>query len=158
MRLLSPFLTRRYLGIIFRTCKRTCSFFSQFLGHRLPMTSRLELGCVRPSVRTSTKSFSDLHLIWYVGRPRPDMRINVTSTQSKVKVMELPKLRKLHFSRSFSAVLVWSSKLMAGSDSMGPGLQLIGARFFNFLVGNLSREFKLRPMSIVHEIQMAIFR
>jgi len=91
MRLLSPFLTRRYLGIIFRTCKRTCSFFSQFLGHRLPMTSRLELGCVRPSVRTSTKSFSDLHLIWYVGRPRPDMRINVTS----------PNLRSRSRSRSF---------------------------------------------------------
>jgi len=27
------------------------------LGHRLPMTSRLELRCVRPSVRTSTKRF-----------------------------------------------------------------------------------------------------
>ena len=32
---------------------------------------------------------------------------------------------------------------MVGGDSMGPGLQLIGARFLNFLIGKLSREFKL---------------
>jgi len=47
---------------------------------------------------------------------------------------------------------------MVGSDSMGPGLQLVGARFLNFLPGKLSREFRLRPMSVFHEIQMAIFR
>jgi len=41
---------------------------------------------------------------------------------------------------------------------MGPGLQLVGARFSNFLPGKLSREFKLRRMSIVHGIQIAIFR
>jgi len=42
--------------------------------------------------------------------------------------MEFPKLRKLHFSRSISsAVLAWSSKLMVVGDSMGPGLQLLGA-------------------------------
>jgi len=76
VRLLSPFLSRRYLGIIFHTCKRTCSFFRSS-PRRWP--SRLELRCVRTSVRTSTKSFSDLHLIWCVGRHRPDMRINVTS-------------------------------------------------------------------------------
>ena len=36
------------------------------------------------------------------GRPRPHMRTSVTSTRSKVKekVTELPKLRKVHFSRS----------------------------------------------------------
>jgi len=45
---------------------------------------------------------------------------------------------------------------MADGDSMGPGQQLVGAQFFNFL-GKLSREFKLRLMSIFHEIQMAIF-
>jgi len=41
----------------------------------------------------------------------------VTSTRSKVKVKvtELPKLRKVHFSRSiFSAVFAWSSKVMVG--------------------------------------------
>jgi len=88
--------------------------------------------CVRPSVRTSTKSFfSDFYLIWCVGRPRPDMRTSVTSTRSKVKVkvMELLKLRKLHFSRFISsAVLAWSSKLMVdGYSSMGPGQQLVEA-------------------------------
>jgi len=119
--------------------------------------NRLELMCVR----TSTKSFSDLDLIWYVGRPRPHMRTSVTSTQSKVKVKVtvLPNLQKLHFSRSVSsAVLACSSKLMVDADSMGPGLQRVGARFFNFLIGKLSRVFKLRPMSIFQEIQMAIFR
>jgi len=106
------------------------------------------------------QSFSAFNLIWYVGRPRPHMRTSVTSTRSKVKVKvtELPKLRKLHFSRSISsAVLAWSSKLMVVGDSMGPALQLAGARFSNFLLEKLSREFKLRGMSIFHEIQMAIF-
>ena len=46
---------------------------------------------------------------------------------------------------------------MVGGHSMGPGLQLVGARFLNFLLGKLSREFKLRRISIFHEIQMAIF-
>jgi len=41
-------------------------------------------------------------------------------------------------------------------DSMGPGLQLFGARFLNSLLRKLSQEFKLRPMSIFHEIQMVI--
>ena len=89
------------------------------------------------------------------------MHTSVTSTRStvKVKVTELPKLRKVHFSRSVSsAVFAWSSKVMVGSDSMGPGLQLAGARFLNFLPGKLSREFKLRHMSIFHDISMAIFR
>jgi len=44
---------------------------------------------------------------------------------------------------------------MVGGDSIGPGLQLVGARSSNFLLGKLSREFKLRGMSIFHEIQMA---
>jgi len=52
--------------------------------------------------------------------------------------MELPKLQKLHFSRSISsAVLAWSSKLMVGGDSMEPGY-IVGARFLNFLLGKLS--------------------
>jgi len=41
------------------------------------------------------------------------MRISLTSTRYKVtvKVTELPKLRKLHYSSSISsAVLAWSSK------------------------------------------------
>ena len=47
---------------------------------------------------------------------------------------------------------------MVVGHSMGPGLQLVGARFLNFHLGKLSREFKLRPISIFDEIQMAIFR
>jgi len=47
---------------------------------------------------------------------------------------------------------------MVVSDSIGPTLQLVGAQFSNFLPGKLSREFRLRRMSIFHEIQMAIFR
>jgi len=34
---------------------------------------------------------------------------------------------------------------MASGHSMGPGLQLVGARFLNFHLGKLSREFKLCP-------------
>jgi len=70
--------------------------------------SRLELRCVRPYVHTATKSFSDFHVIWCVGRPWPHMHISVTSTQSKVKVKvtELPKLRKVHFSRSISSAVL----------------------------------------------------
>jgi len=116
---------------------------------------------VRTSVRTSTKSLSDFHLIWCVGRPGPHMCTSVTSNRSKakVKVTELPKLRKVHYSRSISsAISEWSSKLMVGGHSMGPGLQLLGARFLNFHLGKLSREFKLRPISIFDEIQMDIFR
>ena len=47
---------------------------------------------------------------------------------------------------------------MVGDDSTGPGLQLVRTRFFNFLPGKLSREFKLCPMSIFHDIPMAVFR
>ena len=85
--------------------------------------------------------------------------VTLTPSKVKVKVTELVKLRKLHFSRSISsAISAWSSKLMVDGHSMGPGLQLVGARFLNFHLGKLSREFKLRPISIFDEIQMAIFR
>jgi len=47
---------------------------------------------------------------------------------------------------------------MIDDGSMGPGLEPTGARFLNFLLGKLSREFKLRPISIFYEIQLAIFR
>jgi len=47
---------------------------------------------------------------------------------------------------------------MAVGNSMVPGLQLVRARFLNFLLGKPSQEFKLRRMSIFHEIQMAILR
>jgi len=47
---------------------------------------------------------------------------------------------------------------MVVSDSMGPDLQLIRARFSNFLLGKLSREFTLCGVSIFHKIQMAMFQ
>jgi len=50
---------------------------------------------------------------------------------------------------------------MVGRESMGPGLQVVGARFshfLHFLLGKLSGEFKLRGMSLFYEIQIAIFR
>jgi len=90
------------------------------------------------SVHTSTKSFSDFDLIfWCVGRPRPDMHTSVTSSRSKVKVTDLLKFQKLYFSRSISStVFAWSWKLMVGSDSMGPVVHRVGARFLNFLLGS----------------------
>jgi len=57
--------------------------------------------------------------------------------------------RKLHFSTSISyAILVWSSKLMVNDDSMALSLQLVWAQFSNFLLTELSWEFKLSGMSI----------
>jgi len=106
------------------------------------------------------KVFFYLDLIWCVRRPRLDMHISMTSTRSKVKikVIELLKFRKLHYSRSISsAILVWSSKLMVDYDNMGLSLQLVGAQFFNFLPSNLSRDFKLRGMYTLHDFQRAIF-
>jgi len=56
------------------------------------------------------KFFSAVALIWCVGRSRPRMRTSVTSTRSKVKVKvtELLKFRKLHFSRSISSTILVS--------------------------------------------------
>jgi len=82
------------------------------------------------SVRLSTKRFSDFDVICCVGRPRPDMHTSVTSTRSKVKVMELLEFRKLHFSRSItSAIFTWSSKLMVDCDSMGPSKAFLSPIF-----------------------------
>jgi len=116
---------------------------------------------VCPSVHK--KFFFDFALMWCMSRPRPDMSTSVTSTRSKVKVKvkvtDLLKFRKLHFSTSISStILAWGSKLMVGHHSMGPSLQLVGVWFSNCLLRKVSREFKLRRMSIFHEIQMAIFR
>ena len=45
---------------------------------------------------------------------------------------------------------------MVGGDSTIPGLQFVRARFSNFVLTKLSREFKFRGMSTCHEIQMTI--
>jgi len=98
---------------------------------------------VCPSIH---KKFFWLQLIWCVGRSRPDMRISLTLTQSKVKikVTDLLKFWKLHFFMCISsAILAWSSKLMVDYDSMGPIVQLIRARFLSFLFSKLSHDFKL---------------
>jgi len=47
---------------------------------------------------------------------------------------------------------------MVDLDSTGPILQLVRAQFSNFLFRKLSCDFKLRGMSIIHDLQMAIFR
>ena len=62
------------------------------------------------------------------------MRTSMTSTRSKVKVTELPKLQKVHFSRSISfAILTWAFELptvseavLAGGDDRSPLAGLSG--------------------------------
>jgi len=56
-----------------------------------------------------------------------------------------------------SANFAWSSKLTVHIDSMGPGLQLLGGQFSNFLLEKVSLEFKLHGMLIFHDIQMATY-
>jgi len=56
-----------------------------------------------------------------------------------------------------SATFAWSSKLTVDIDSMGPGLQLFGGQFSNFLLGKVPLEFKLHGMSIFDDIQMATY-
>ena len=64
----------------------------------------------------------------------------------------------MHIFRSISsATFAWSSKLTVDVDSMGPGLQPVGARFSNFFLGKVSLQFILHGMSIFHDIQMVIY-
>jgi len=46
---------------------------------------------------------------------------------------------------------------MVDYDNMGPGLQLFGAGFLNFLLSKLSHEFKLFGILILQDFQKAIF-
>jgi len=70
----------------------------------------------------------------------------------KVKVNDLLKFRKLHFSTSTSsAILAWRSQLMGDYDSIGPTLQLFGARFLNFSPSWRSRDFEVRETLISPE-------
>jgi len=96
-------------------------------------------------------------MVGYIGNPT-GVHAGMTLTRSKVKVTGLLKFRKLHFSKSISCTIsTWSSKVMVDHDSTGPSLQLVRAKFSNFLLRKLSSEFRLRGMSILHEFQMAIF-
>jgi len=55
----------------------------------------------------------------------------LTWSKVKVKVIDLLKFRKLHFSTSTSsAILAWRSQVMGDCDSMGPSLQLFRANFW----------------------------
>jgi len=45
---------------------------------------------------------------------------------------------------------------MADYDNVGCNLQPIGARFLNVLLSKLSRDFKLRGMSILQDFYRAI--
>jgi len=46
---------------------------------------------------------------------------------------------------------------MVDYDNMGANLQLVRARFLKFLLSKLSRELKLRRMSILQDFQRAVF-
>ena len=73
--------------------------------------------------------------------------VTLTRSKVKVKVTRLLIFRKLHFSKSIScASLPRSSKLMVDYGSMGPGLQLVRARFLHF-----SPTWRLRDIE-VHEM------
>ena len=54
--------------------------------------------------------------------------------------------------------MAWSSKVMVYYDNMAPILQLVIARFLNFLLSKLSRDFKLRGLSILQDFQGPYFR
>jgi len=94
-----------------------------------------------------------------VGRPRLDMSTNMTLTRSKVKikVTELLKFRKLHYSRSISStILACSSKPMADYNNMGLS-QLVYSLSESHLRISFSSDFKLRVMSTLQDFQRAIF-
>jgi len=103
-------------------------------------------------------NFSDFSIIWSVGRPWPDMHTSVTSTRSKVKVKvtELLKFRKLHFCRSISSAIWHGAQNWWLIMTVGY-VVLSEPNFFNFLDSKLSRDFKLRGMSILQDFQRAIF-
>ena len=129
--------------LIFRSSPRRCSNRSTIGSH------------VGPYVH---KSFSDSSLSWCVGRPRPHMHKSMTFTRYKVKVMEFVKFRKSYFSRSISsAVFVWSLKLTVVSDSMRPGLQLVWAQFWNFLLGKLSRSSNFAECRYLMTLKLPYF-
>ena len=98
------------------------------------------------------------HMVRQAGSPARTVHVDVTLTRSKVKVkitglLKFRKMPKLHFPRSiFSVILSCSSKLRVDRDSTRPTLLLVGVRYSNFLLRRLSREFKLRGMSIFTRI------
>jgi len=102
-------------------------------------------------------------MVGLAGSPTCTVYVDVTLTRSKVKVkvmdhLNFRQLPMTALSTSISsATFAWSSKLMVDVDSMGPGLQPVGACFSNFVLGKVSLQFKLHGMSIFHDIQMATY-
>jgi len=89
-------------------------------------------------------------MVGHTGSPIRITHTDVTLTWSKVKVIDLLKFQKLHFSTStLSAILAWRSQLMGDDDSMGPSLQLFRARFLNFSPSCQSRDFEVRETLIL---------
>jgi len=88
---------------------------------------------------------------------------DVTLTRSKVKVKVTDHLnfRQLPINAHFQIYLLHHFRVELKTDGWhwqyGPGLQLVVARFSNFLLGKVSLEFKLHGMSIFHDIQMATY-
>jgi len=93
-----------------------------------------------------------LHMVRHASSPICIAHTDVTLTRSKVKVTDLLKFRKLHFSISTSStILAWRSQLMDDYDSTGPSIQFFGARFLNFSPIWWSRDFEFREMVISPE-------
>ena len=77
------------------------------------------------------------HMAGHAGSPMCIAHTDVTLTWSKlkVKVTDLVKFRKLHFSMSTSSAILswrWRSQLAVDYDSMEPGLWLFRARLLKF--------------------------
>jgi len=77
------------------------------------------------------------HMVEQAGSPlciaHDDAGTTLTWYKFRIKVTNVLNFCKLYFSTSIAyTVLACSSKLMVDCDSMGPSLQLYGARFLNF--------------------------
>jgi len=89
---------------------------------------------------------------------KDDMRTSVTLTRFKIKVVVTELLNFQNYTFLHLSPRHFRLELKIDGRSMGPCVQLVAVRFSNFLLWKLSHEFKLRGMSIFHEIQIAIFR
>ena len=102
-------------------------------------------------------------MVGHAASPTCTVYVDLTVTPSKVKVKVTDHLqfRQLPITAHFHVYLLRHFRVELKTDvdidSMGPGLQLVGARFSNFLPRKLSLQFQLCPVSIFHEIQTAIF-
>jgi len=98
------------------------------------------------------------HILCMLMWPWPDPRSRSVQGHG---AFELPRIAHnctfLGLSRISSTTFAWSSKRMVAGDSLGHGLQLVGARFSNFRLGKLSREFKCRGMLICSKFNWPYF-